>query len=71
MCIGKAIYFSDWFSLISISVLARDRFPTAVNVSATTALLPRAPTVHTPDLADPTLDPPPAQDLAPVPMNAI
>ena len=52
-------------------MLARDRFPTAVNVSATTALLPRAPTVHTPDLADPTLDPPPAQDLAPVPMNAI
>lgn len=53
-----------------LPVLARGPFPTDVNVSATTALLPKAPTVHTPDLVDPILDRP-AQDLAPVPMNAI
>ena len=51
-------------------MLARGPFPTDVNVSATTAHLPKAPTVHTPDLVVPTLDRP-AQDLARVPMNAI
>ena len=51
-------------------MLARGPFPTDVNVSATTAHLPKAPTVHTPDLVDPILDRP-AQDLARVPMNAI
>ena len=63
-------FFSWHFPIFLFLVLARGPFPTDVNVSATTAHLPKAPTVHTPDLVVPTLDRP-AQDLARVPMNAI